>query len=70
MRIELGKDIVAKCLDFSEKCAKSERPTEHGQKGARQRTTQEIIRDNIIGKLGEAAVQKFFASRGIHFDLA
>ena len=69
LKIDLDYSTILKCLEFAKDSAKTQRPIEHGQRGARSRSVEEIQRDNIIGKLGEAAVQSFFASRGINFDL-
>ena len=56
--IVLTPDEMKKCRDFSVKSAESQQEIEFGQKDTKPRSTQEIARDNLIGKMAEAAVSR------------
>lgn len=69
LRIRLGRKQIQACLEFSKKCAKSQQAIEFGQSDTAARAIDEITRDNVIGKLGEFAVQQFLADHNIHIKL-
>lgn len=67
--ITLSEDVVQNCWKFSQECSSNQQPYEFGQKDSASRLEVEIARDNMIGKLGELAVQSMFSRYGIHVDL-
>ena len=58
MIIELTKEELNKCIDFSYKCAKNQQSIEFGQSDTDPRSTDEVGRDNLIGKIAEVAFAK------------
>lgn len=67
--IHIDGKMIEKCWQFSKAGAVTQRPVEYGRKNGRSRAPAEIARDNMIGKLGEAAVQKFLQMHGIDVKL-
>lgn len=69
MRIILTKDDILRCRIFSDACARTQQRIEFGEASSQERGDSEIARDNMIGKLGEVAVQKAFALYGLRIEL-
>ena len=67
--IVIPKEKVRECWAFSKECAKSQQSFEFGEANSHHRPADEIARDNMIGKLGEVALQQLFAKFGIDVDL-
>lgn len=59
MIIELTKEELDRCKEFSYESAKQQQKIEFGQKDTAPRSKEEIGRDNLIGKIAEAAFAKF-----------
>lgn len=58
------------CDMFAWESAKSQQQTEFGNKATKPRSIEEIARDNIIGKRGEAAVSKMlWRDLGLHLQV-
>ncbi|MGE5403330.1 MAG: hypothetical protein ACM3PP_00120 [Candidatus Saccharibacteria bacterium] len=69
-RIELTRDEMEACWDFSKQSAENQQQIEFGQADTKPRPVGEIARDNFIGKLAEAAFQKFMRDEyNIDFEL-
>lgn len=47
-----------KCVDFARKCALNQQRIEFGQRDTKPRATDEISRDNLIGKMAEVAFSR------------
>ena len=56
--LTLTEEEMQKCIDFSKRSAESQQPIEFGQKDTKARPVDEIARDNLIGKMAEAAVAR------------
>lgn len=69
VRIRLDRSELEECRRFSEECSKTQQAIEFGQADTASRSFAEIARDNMIGKLGEFAVQRFLDEHGIHVEL-
>ena len=67
--IHIDRNMIEKCWQFSTDSAGTQQAVEYGQKNSRPRDVAEIARDNMIGKLGEAAVQLFLQKHGIDIKL-
>ena len=61
--ITLTADEMQKCIEFSEKSAETQQDIEFGQKDTKPRPTKEIARDNLIGKMAEAAVSRMLREK-------
>ena len=58
------------CITFSKASAESQQAIEFGQHDTTPRKTQEIARDNLIGKMAEVAVARMLRENyGIHFPV-
>lgn len=58
------------CITFSKASAESQQAIEFGQHDTLPRKTQEIARDNLIGKMAEVAVARMLRENyGIHFPV-
>ena len=69
MVITLNHEMLEKCWVFANQCARTMRPSEHGEASAKDRSYEQIVDDTIVGKLGEIAVQEFFKLKGIPTQL-
>lgn len=69
MDIILDQTVVERCWKFAEQAALNQRPNSFGSDAAQERSVEKIVADTFIGKLGEAAVQKWLGERGIHIEL-
>lgn len=70
MKIELTPAELQKCIDFSYKCAENQQQIEFGQSDTTPRSTKEIGRDNLIGKIAEVAFAKMMNEEfGIPIEL-
>lgn len=69
MDIILDQAVVKRCWRFAEKAALNQRPNNFGTKVAEERSIEKISVDTFIGKLGEAAVQKWLYESGVHIEL-
>ena len=59
---------MQRCIDFSIKSAKSQQAVEFGQYDTIPRRIAEIARDNLIGKMAEAAVSQMLREDfGVHY---
>lgn len=58
MIIELTHEELNKCSEFAYKCAQNQQSIEFGQSDTIPRLTNEIGRDNLIGKIAEVAFAK------------
>ena len=56
--IHLSQDELTQCIEFSQKSAANQQAVEFGQKSTKARSTSEIARDNLIGKIAEVAFSK------------
>lgn len=56
--IQLTKDELARCIEFSKKSAPNQQAIEFGQRSTKARSTHEVARDNLIGKIAEVAFSK------------
>lgn len=56
--IRLSQDELARCIEFSQKSAPNQQAIEFGQRSTKARSTREIARDNLIGKIAEVAFSK------------
>lgn len=56
--IQLSQDELARCIEFSQKSAPNQQAIEFGQRSTKARSTREIARDNLIGKIAEVAFSK------------
>ncbi len=66
----LPAEEMAKCIEFSKKSAESQQAIEFGQRDTKPRNTSEIARDNLIGKMTEAAVSRMLREEfGIHYPV-
>lgn len=63
MIIELNKKELDLCCEFSYKCALNQQSIEFGQSDTAARSSKEIGRDNLIGKVAEAAFAKMMKNR-------
>lgn len=54
----LSKEDLNHCIEFSKKSAPTQQDIEFGQHDVRARDVKEIARDNLIGKIAEAAFKK------------
>lgn len=57
-RIQLSSEELQKCINFSKESAPNQQAIEFGQRTTAARSTQEIARDNLIGKIAEVAFSK------------
>lgn len=70
MLITLDEQEFNLCLDFAKRCAQNQQEIEFGQSDTKPRDTQEISRDNLIGKMAEVAFAKMLHEKyGIEIDL-
>lgn len=69
VRVRLERRHLDECRRFSDECSKSQQAIEFGQADTAARSFAEITRDNLIGKLGEFAVQRFLEENDIRVDL-
>lgn len=56
--IRLTEEELAKCIEFSSTSAPNQQAIEFGQHTTKARSSQEIARDNLIGKIAEIAFSK------------
>lgn len=56
--IQLTQDELARCIEFSQRSAPNQQAIEFGQRNTKARSTREIARDNLIGKIAEVAFSK------------
>ena len=49
---------MARCIEFSQRSAPNQQAIEFGQHSTKARSTREIARDNLIGKIAEVAFSK------------
>lgn len=56
--IRLTEEELAKCIEFSHTSAPNQQAIEFGQHTTKARSSQEIARDNLIGKIAEIAFSK------------
>lgn len=63
MRIRLNGQEFQTCVAFAKKCALNQQEIEFGQADTKPRGTAEISRDNLIGKMAEAAFAKMARER-------
>ncbi len=56
--IRLTDEELAKCIEFSAASAPNQQAIEFGQRTTKARSAREIARDNLIGKIAEAAFSK------------
>lgn len=63
MLITLNEQEFSKCADFAKRCALNQQKIEFGQSDTKPRDTEEISRDNLIGKMAEAAFAKMVYDR-------
>lgn len=56
--IRLTEEELAKCIDFSSTSAPNQQAIEFGQRTTKARSSREIARDNLIGKIAEVAFSK------------
>lgn len=64
--ITLSEYDMKRCIDFSKESAESQQAIEFGQSDTVPRRTEEIARDNLIGKMAEVAVTRMLRE---DFDL-
>jgi hypothetical protein len=69
MKIKLTKNELIQCIEFSKKVAKTQQDIEFGQRTTKPRSTKEIARDTLIGKLAEVAVKRHLEKYGINIEL-
>lgn len=68
--MELTEAEMEKCISFSRKSAETQQAIEFGQRDTIPRKTQEIARDNLIGKMAEVAIARMLREDfGIHFPV-
>lgn len=68
--IELTPEEMEKCREFAVKCARNQQQIEFGQSDTTPRGVGEISRDNLIGKMAEAAFAKMLEENyGLHIEL-
>lgn len=63
MRVYLWPAEVEKIAQFAAESAQTQQEIEFGEARTARRSTEEITRDTIIGKMGEAAVSKVLQDR-------
>ena len=69
-RIQLSEEELSLCKVFSQRCALSQQAIEFGQHTTKARSTAEIGRDNLIGKIAEVAFSKMVQEKfGISIPL-
>lgn len=56
--IRLTEEELAKCVEFSSTSAPNQQAIEFGQRTTAARSSREIARDNLIGKIAEVAFSK------------
>ena len=56
--IRLTEEELARCIEFSTTSAPNQQAIEFGQHTTKARSSQEIARDNLIGKIAEIAFSK------------
>lgn len=56
--ILLSQEELERCVEFSLRSAPNQQAVEFGQRSTKARGTREIARDNLIGKIAEAAFSK------------
>ena len=56
--IRLSQEELDRCIEFSKKSAPNQQAIEFGQRTTKPRGTNEIARDNLIGKIAEVAFSK------------
>ena len=57
-KIRLTEDELDRCMEFSNRSAPNQQDIEFGQRSTKARSTREIARDNLIGKIAEVAFSK------------
>ena len=68
--IWLTEDELARCIEFSRISAPNQQAVEFGQHTTKPRSSCEIARDNLIGKIAEVAFSKMMKENyGIDIDL-
>ncbi len=66
--IVLTEYEMQRCVSFSNESAKTQQAIEFGQSDTVPRRTQEIARDNLIGKMAETAVSRMLREDfGLHY---
>ena len=68
-QVVIPKEKIEECWAFSRESAKSQQSFEFGVENSHHRPTDEIARDNMIGKLGEVAVQQLLSEFDIDVSL-
>lgn len=69
-KVQLTDKDFKKCVDFSYRSAESQQSIEFGNHRTKARTTAELARDNLIGKLAEVAFSYVLhRTYGIQIDL-
>ena len=56
--IRLTEEELARCIEFSTTSAPNQQAIEFGQHTTKARSSREIARDNLIGKIAEIAFSK------------
>lgn len=56
--IRLSQEELDRCIEFAKKSAPNQQAIEFGQRTTKPRGTNEIARDNLIGKIAEVAFSK------------
>ena len=68
--IYLTEEELEKCREFSTKSALQQQEIEYGESATKPRPKEEIARDNLIGKIAEAAFRKMLKEdRNIDIEL-
>lgn len=68
--IRLTEEELAKCIEFSNTSAPNQQAIEFGQHTTKARSSREIARDNLIGKIAEVAFSKMMKENyGIDVEL-
>ena len=61
--IRLTPNELAECIEFSQTSAPNQQAVEFGQRSTKARSTHEIARDNLIGKIAEVAFSKMMKEK-------
>ena len=69
VNVSLDKDELLRCWDFSTQSALHQQAVNFGQLDGADRPLRRIAENNMTGKIGELAVQKFLALKGIQTSL-
>lgn len=56
--IILSEEELSKCVEFARRSAPTQQAIEFGQRTTKERSNNEIARDNLIGKIAEVAFSK------------